>query len=87
MTERSSPLLLPASLACVLNQSYKRRRQKVSANKELSHPIVKPCLLVGGQAGAHVARTRLALRCLSARGCNCANAHGIIHMCLCVILV
>lgn len=78
---------LPAFLACILNQSYKRRRQKVSANKELSHLIVKPCVLVGGQAGAHVARARLARRCLSACLCNCANAYGIIHMCLRVIFV
>lgn len=68
-------------------QSYKRRRQKVSANKELSHLIVKPCVLVGGQAGAHVARAHFARRCLSACLCSCANAYGIIHMCLRVIFV
>lgn len=81
--DRVMVVLLPRSRLVLT----KRQRQNVSANKELSHLIVKPCLLVGGQAGAHVARARFARRCLPARMCNCANAYGITHMCLCVIFV
>lgn len=73
------PLYLPVFLlVCILitrsTKDRERKAEKASANKELFYFIVKPCVLVGGQAvtGAAVV-------------CECMlHARAHLHLCVSV---
>ena len=94
------PFYLSVWFVCILNQKYKRQREKgrksICKQRDL-YFIVKPCVSVGGGGRPSPAplwfvnaRLKHAHICTCVKVWvflsvgNCANAYVVMHMCVCV---